>query len=317
MIMKRRTFLQTTAALTAAGLLPWTQAEAGLLPSIGINLFSIPKMLEKDFRGGMEFLSRLGFREIELYGPFPFSSEVAKQNWAKVIPALGFSGSGYYGKTATEVKSILADNKLSTPAIHTDFETMRNHMDRLGEAGQTLGFTYIGLPSLPAEFRKTLDDYKRAADEFNRIGAAAKKVGLRFTYHNHGYGLQPINNVTPIHLILENTDPKLVFFEMDLFWTMAGGADPIELFAKYPGRYHMMHVKDMKKKARFSGDGGDPNQWIELFPYMTSAGEGVLDLKTILTKAKASGVKHFFVEQDMVADPEVSLKKSINYLQTL
>ncbi|HBK88965.1 MAG TPA: xylose isomerase, partial [Cytophagales bacterium] len=105
--------------------------------------------------------------------------------------------------------------------------------------------------------------------------------------------------------------------EMDLFWTTAGGADPIELFTKYPGRYHMMHVKDMKKKARFSGDGGDPNQWIELFPYMTSAGEGVLDLKAILTKAKASGVKHFFVEQDMVADPDVSLKKSIDYLKTL
>lgn len=315
--MKRRAFLQTTAALTAAGLFPWTPAEAGMLSNIGINLFSIPKMLEKDFRGGMEFLSRLGFKEIELYGPFPFSSEVAKKGWAQVTPALGFSGSGYYGKTAAEVKSILADNKLSTPAIHTDLETMRNHMDKLGEAGQTLGFTYIGLPSLPAEFRKTLDDYKRAADEFNRIGAAAKKVGLRFAYHNHGYGLQPINNVTPLHLILDNTDPGLVFFEMDLFWTTAGGADPIELFTKYPGRYHMMHVKDMKKKARFSGDGGDPNQWIELFPYMTSAGEGVLDLKAILTKAKASGVKHFFVEQDMVADPDVSLKKSIDYLKTL
>jgi sugar phosphate isomerase/epimerase len=315
--MKRRTFLQTSAALTAAGLLPWTTAEAALIPSVGIQLFSIPKMLEKDFRGGMEFVSKLGFRELELYGPFPFSTAAAKQNWARITPSLGFSGSGYFGKTVTEVKSILADNKLTTPAIHTDIDTMRTSMDKLGEAGQSLGFTYIGLPSLPAEYRKTLDDYKRAADEFNRIGALAKKAGLRFTYHNHGYGLQPINGVTPLHLLLEQTDPSLVYFEMDLFWTTAGGADPLALFNKYPGRYHLMHVKDMKKKARFSGDGGDPNQWIELFPNMTSAGEGVLDLKTILTTAKTSGVKHFFVEQDMVADPDLSLKKSIDYIRSL
>jgi sugar phosphate isomerase/epimerase len=78
-----------------------------------------------------------------------------------------------------------------------------------------------------------------------------------------------------------------------------------------------MHVKDMSKMMRFSGDGGNPSQWIELFPYMTTAGNGVLDLKKILTKAKESGVDHFIVEQDMVAEPEVALKKSIDYLKTL
>ena len=79
----------------------------------------------------------------------------------------------------------------------------------------------------------------------------------------------------------------------------------------------MIHVKQIEKKVRFSGDGGDPKQWIELFPYMTTAGNGVLDLKSILGKAKQSGVEHFFVEQDMVAEPEIALKKSYDYLASL
>jgi sugar phosphate isomerase/epimerase len=104
---------------------------------------------------------------------------------------------------------------------------------------------------------------------------------------------------------------------MDLYWTTAGGADPVELFTHYPGRYRLVHIKDMSKKVHFSGDGGDSKQWIELFPYMTSAGSGVLDLKTILTTAGKHGVDHFIVEQDMVADPENALKKSFDYVAGL
>jgi sugar phosphate isomerase/epimerase len=126
-----------------------------------------------------------------------------------------------------------------------------------------------------------------------------------------------VDGQIPTKLILDGTDPALVYLQMDLFWTVAGGADPVALFQNYKGRYRLMHVKDMSKNARFSGDGGDPKQWIELFPLMTSAGNGVLDLKTILTKAKENGMEHFIVEQDIVADPEVSLKKSFDYLASI
>ncbi|MES1219515.1 MAG: TIM barrel protein [Bacteroidota bacterium] len=165
--------------------------------------------------------------------------------------------------------------------------------------------------------RKTLDDYKKLADAFNTIGAGAQKAGVKFAYHNHGYGLSEMDEQIPLNVILDNSDPKLVFLEMDLFWTTAGGADPVAYLEKYKNRYRLMHVKDMMKKVRFSGDGSDAQQWIELFPYMTTAGNGVLDLKTILPKAKENGVQHFIVEQDMVADPEVNLKKSVDYLVTL
>jgi sugar phosphate isomerase/epimerase len=317
--MNRRNFIQASAALTTIGFLESNSllANPAMLNKIGIQLFSLPKTLEKDFRGGISMLSKMGYREIEMYGPFPFSAQSAIDSWAAVTPSLGFSGSGYFGLTAAEVKKIMDENKIRVPAVHTDFETLRTRMSQLAEAAHTIGFKYVVLPSLPAENRKTLDDYKKTIDIFNEIGEQAVKLGLRFGYHNHGYGLQELEGKIPMQMIIENTDPKYVFLEMDLFWTVAGGIDPIAWLKKYPGRYKMMHVKNMKQKVKFSGDGGDPQQWIELFPQMSTADAGALDLKSILGAAKKSGVEHFFVEQDMVQQPEVALKKSIDYLKTL
>ncbi len=287
------------------------------LKKIGIQLFSLPKRLEADFRGALEMLARMGYREVELFGPFPFSAPEAIEQWAAVTPALGFSGSGYFGHSATEVKDFLRELGLRTPSLHTDLATLEARMTQLGEAGDVLGADYVVLPAIPLERRRTLDDYRRMAETFNHIGAQAKREGLKFAYHNHGYGLQEMGGRIPLQLLLDETDPDLVFLEMDVYWTTAGGADPIAYLGGYPGRYHLLHLKDMKEPVRFSGDGGDPGQWIALFPYMTSAGDGVLDLEGIIAAAKKAGVRHFFVEQDMVADPEVALKRSHDFLREL
>jgi sugar phosphate isomerase/epimerase len=119
----------------------------------------------------------------------------------------------------------------------------------------------------------------------------------------------------PLQIILENTDPNLVFFELDIFWTASGGANPIDYLTKYPNRYKMLHLKDMKEKKEFSGDGGNASQWIPLFGNMITAGDGVLDLKGIVNKAKEIGVEHYFVEQDMVANPEIALRRSLDFLK--
>jgi sugar phosphate isomerase/epimerase len=316
--MNRRQFIASSALTTSALLVGQKAFSAtALLKNVGIGLFSLPKMLEKDFGMGIHLLAEMGYREAEMYGPYSFSAKAAKDQWATVTTQLGFSGSGFFGKSIKEVQSVFKQNKIKVPSIHTDLETLRHNMSQLGEAAQAIGFTYVVLPAIPPENRKTLDDYKRISEEFNQIGEQAKKSGLRFAYHNHGYGLQQMEGQVPLQLILEKTDPSLVFLEMDLYWTVAGGADPIEYLQKYPNRYVMMHVKNMKKKVRFSGDGSDPAQWIELFPFMATADDGVLDLKSILSTAQKSGVKHFFVEQDMVKDPEIALKKSIDYLKSL
>ncbi|TBX21645.1 sugar phosphate isomerase/epimerase family protein [Jiulongibacter sediminis] len=316
-MITRRNFIKTAGLATAAALTPMDQVLAMLKKEnkLGIQLFSIPKLLSEDFLGGIKLLQSLGYKELELYGPFPFSAESNLKSWAEAGKMLGFSGSGYFGRTAKEVKKVLDDHGLSTPGTHTDLDTLENHMDKLGEASAIMGHQYVTLPAIPDDRRKTLDDYKRMAETFNKIGASAKENGVKFGYHNHGYGIKPWeNDIVPLEILLEGTDPDLVFFEMDIFWTTCGGADPIEYLTKYPNRYKMLHLKDMTEKKEFAGDGGGMNEWLGMFPLMASAGDGVLDLVGIVNKAKEVGVEHFFVEQDMVANPEVALDRSAKFL---
>jgi sugar phosphate isomerase/epimerase len=287
------------------------------MQNIGIQLFSLPFLLDKDFRTGIELLSELGYKELEFYGPYPFSDQVAIDNWEAVTPALGFSGSGFFGQTAKEVKSILGEYEMAAPATHVDLATLQNKMGELGEAADLIGFEYAGIAMIPEHLRENLDDYKRMAELFNHIGEDAKRNGLKFSYHNHGYGLKEMDGQIPLNLLLQETDPDLVHFEMDIFWTTAGGANPIDYLQHFKNRYHLMHVKDMREHHTFSGDGGNADQWMELYPHMTTAGDGVLDIAEIVNIAKANGVKHFFVEQDMVSEPEIALKKSFDYLAHL
>ena len=287
------------------------------MKKVGIQLFSLPKMLDEDFRGTLEMLSGMGYQELELFGPYPFSAPETIEGWKNVAPMLGFSGSGYFGHSAAEVKSMLDEFGLTTPSVHTDLITLETRMAHLGEAADTLGFTYVVLPAIPEDQRTSLDDYKRMADRFNAIGEAAKASGVRFAYHNHGYGLQEMEGEVPLYLMLKNTDPDLVFFEMDVFWTTAGGIDPVELIRQYPDRYYLLHLKDMKEDKRFSGDGSNMSQWMELFPYMTNCGDGVIDLDGLIEASEAANVKHYLVEQDLVADPQTALKASADYLKGL
>jgi sugar phosphate isomerase/epimerase len=262
-------------------------------------------------------LAKMGYKEIEMYGPYTFSSEKQKANWKSLEPLVGFSGSGFFGKSLSETKAILKDTALKVPSLHTDLDTLSELMGPLADAANELGSKYVVLPAIPEDKRKNIDDYKRMAERFNKIGAEAKANGIHFAYHNHGYGLSKMEGVIPLDIILNQTDPSLVYLEMDLFWTTAGGADPIQLLKANKGRYKLMHVKDMKKKVHFSGDGGNAKQWTELWGEMTTAGDGVLDLKNILSVAKENGLAHCIVEQDIVAHPEIALKKSYDYLASL
>jgi len=263
----------------------------------------------------MQMLAKIGYREIEFFGPYPFSPAEEKKRWLSITPSLGFSGSGFFGKALKDVKKILDDNGLSTPSLHSALPTLENNMQALADAANTLGAAYVTLPS--AETQTSLDGYRKQAEQFNAIGESARKSGVRFAYHNHGNGLKPVDGTVPFEMIMDNTEPKNIFFQMDIFWMTAGGVDVVHYLEKYKGRFRLMHIKDMSKEARFSGDGGDPQQWIELFPFLANAGSGVLDLEAIISAAKASGVEHYIVERDLAPDPEKDLKESYDYLQAI
>jgi len=282
---------------------------------IGVQLFSIPKITESDFAGTMQKLAAIGFKEIEFYGPYSFSSPEDQQRWESVTPSLGFSGSGFFGLTTKQAKKILDDNGLAAPSMHTGLASLKSGMEKLAEAANELGSQYVVLPS--AATQPNLDGYKIQAEEFNSIGSEAHKRGIRFAYHNHGNGLKPIDGKIPFELILESTDPNLVFFQMDIYWMTAGGVDVAKYLDKYAGRFRLMHVKDMSKEVRFSGDGGDPKQWMELFPYLADAGSGVIDIKKVVAAALKSGVEHFIVERDLAPNGLDDLRNSYNYLSKL
>jgi sugar phosphate isomerase/epimerase len=284
---------------------------------IGLGLFTIPQLLDQDFAGTLAMLAGIGYKEVEFFGPFAFSAPDAIAGWAPIAKSLGMAGSGFYGLNATDVKALLDRNGLSTPSLHTDLTTLRTAMGALAEAAHSVGARYVVLPSLPPEHRQTLDDFKRSAELFNTIGAAAVAAGLRFAYHNHGYGLAEVNGKIPLFTLLDATDPELVDLQMDVYWSIAGRADPIALLQAYPNRYRLLHIKDMTEHKRFEGDGGDPQQWIAMFPYVADVGAGVFDLPTILAQAVTSGVQHFLVERDLTPTPAATLTNSYQYLAGL
>ena len=318
--LSRRNFLGGLTFATAAApiVLPFGSrvfaANKGI-KRIGVQLFSIPKVTESDFAGTMKKLAAIGFKEIEFYGPYSFSAPEDKDRWQSVTPSLGFSGSGFFGLTAKQVKKILDDNGLSAPSMHTGLVSLQWAMGPLAEAANTLGSRYVVLPS--AATHTSLDNYKKQAEEFNKFGNEARKHGIRFAYHNHGNGLKELDGKVPFDLILETTDPDLVFFQMDIYWMTAAGADVVSYLDKYPKRFRLMHVKDMSKEVRFSGDGGDPQQWMELFPFLTDAGSGVIDLEKIIPSAQKSGIEHFIIERDLAPNGLEDLKNGFNYLKKL
>lgn len=316
--MDRRHFLASAGVLAASlSVAPSLARSPAAGRVFGIQLWSVAKMLEQDFEKTIALLGRLGYRELELFGPYAFSDPRTLAHWKEITPSLGFSGSGFFGRTAAQVQAIFRRHGLSVPSLHTDIFTLQSGMGPLSEAAHILGATYVTLPSVPAELRKTVDDYRRAAETLNKIGEDATKHGVRFAYHNHGYGIKPVDGKVPLNILLDATDPSHVFLELDTYWTVAGGADPLDYLTRYKGRYRMMHLKDMKGIHHFAGDGNGASDWISMFPYLTYLGDGSLDIKGIIATAEATGVEHFFVEQDRAEDLMVAIKGSADYLRKI
>jgi len=155
---------------------------------------------------------------------------------------------------------------------------------------------------IPPEQRRTLDDYKRAAERLNRAATEDKSAGLEFAYHNHDFEFAPLDGKLPYDVLLAETDPKLVQLEMDLYWIVKGGQDPLAYFARWPGRFPMVHVKD---------SAGPPDH------RMVEVGAGKIDFKKIFAQRDQAGIRHFFVEQDEAADPFASIRASCEYLKRL
>jgi sugar phosphate isomerase/epimerase len=259
------------ASLTASALRPRR------LTTIGVQLYTVRRELEKDFEGTLARVAGLGYREVEF--------------------------AGYFNHPPKEVGAVLARHNLTSPAAHVQLADLRAGLQGSIEAAHRIGHKYLLLAWTPPEERKSLDDYRRLADLCNRAGEQTKQAGVQFAYHNHDFEFAAVEGRVPYDLLLERMDAELVKLEMDLYWIVKGGARPLDYFKKYPGRFHLLHVKDMDSTPR---------------RYFTEVGRGVIDFKPIFASAGRAGVRHYFVEQDETpGSPFDSLKISIDYLRNL
>lgn len=279
----RRTFVRTSAAAFAAAALPWNDVlrmKSDRIEKVGVQLYTVRKEMERDFEGTLAKVAGIGFKEVEF--------------------------AGYFNRSPEQVRNILTTLKLDSPAGHMPYEALADPPTwfQILDAANKIGHQYVVIAWTPQEERRTLDDWKRVAEKFNRAGRAAKEAGLTFAYHNHDFEFKSLGEgAIPFDLLLAETDPELVKIEMDLYWITLGRYDPLQYFARFPGRFPMVHVKDMKK-------GGER-------PLMVDVGQGDIDFKSIFARRELAGIRHFFVEHDEPADPLASVESSYRYLRSL
>jgi len=283
--MKRREFIQASAALTTGGFL------AACAPSksekiqgqLGLQLYTLRDSIPQDPKGVLKKIADYGYKELETYSYR--DGKIFGMNFSdfgQYVKGLGMQVvSGHYGLDQAKSdawQSAIADAK-------------------------AVGQKYMVVPYLADTDRKTIDDYKVICEHLNRAGEACNKEGIRFGYHNHAFEFEKVEGQTPIDVMLAELDPKLVGWEMDIYWVIRAGADPLEYFDRFPGRFEQWHVKDMDKADQ------DKN---------ADVGTGSIDYKPIFAQAEKAGMEHWYVEQESYpGDPMDSVGASAQFLKTL
>ena len=209
---------------------------------------------------------------------------------------------GYFGRTPAQIRALLKKDGLSSPSTHIPLETLEKDSVRAFADAKAIGHEWVTVPWIPEDRRKTIDDWKKIAALLSQLAPQAKSAGLRLAYHNHDFEMRPIGGTRPYDVLLSETDPSLVDFEMDLYWVNFGGADPFDFFKRYPGRFKLAHVKD---------SAGPPDN------KMVDVGQGKIDFRTIFAASDKAGFKHYFVEHDQPADPIATIRNSYRYLHAL
>ncbi len=250
-------------------------ASADKLDRIGLQLYTVRGEMERGVDATLARVAEVGYQEVEF--------------------------AEYFGHEPKAVRAALDVVGLSAPSAHVPFESLGDPWRKALDDAQVVGHRYLVVPWIP-EDRRSLDGYRRVAELFNRSGEEARKAGVQFGYHNHNFEFPLVEGHVPYDVLLEATDPQLVQFELDLYWITAAGSDPLAYFARYPGRFAMVHVKDMD---------GTPQHG------MKDVGSGVIDFKGIFARRQQAGIRHFFVEHDNPASPFDSIRASFDYLRHL
>jgi sugar phosphate isomerase/epimerase len=262
---KRREFIKMGSNLVAAVVLAPVAKEFlsrdtdDKLKTFGIQLWTVKKALAEDPRGVLKQLSVDGYKLIE-----------------------SFQGNKgiFWGMSNTEFKKYMDELGMTIISSHC---TTGEDFERKANEASSIGMKYLLNPFVPVQ--KTVDDYKKIADQFNKNGEICKKAGIRFGYHNHGHDFKRIDGQVPMDIYLQNTDPALVDFEMDIYWVVTAKENPEAWLKKYNNRFQLCHIKD-----RIKGATVDDASCI--------LGQGSIDFPKILKTAKKHGMQYYIVEQE-------------------
>lgn len=284
-IIARRKFIKTTATLGAIAMMGGTRAfgnSAKHLHSFGLQLYTLRSVFGDDPARYINKIGHMGYHEVESYE--------------------GKEGI-FWGMQPATFKQCIQDAGMQLISTHCD---VTKDFEQKVIAAASIGMPYIICPWVGAQ--KTLDDYKKIADDFNEKGALCKKHGIKFAYHNHDYSFKETEGQIPQDVMMQITDPALVAYEMDIYWVITAGADPIEYLKKYKGRFILGHLKDRMKNAK----PGETDASCTL-------GQGSIDFKKIIPVAIENGMKHFFLEQERYdgTTPYQCVEDSTKYLRKL
>jgi sugar phosphate isomerase/epimerase len=288
--MNRRNFLRSAAggvAAFAAG----TQRSRPLranpygLP-VGLQLYTLRQQLPKDVAGTLKKVAQIGYKEVEVYD--------------------------LYGLTPKQFAQLLQENGLTAPSGHYEPKHIKGSWQKCIDDAKELDLKYMVNAILDRREGTTWDEYKQLVPLFNKAGEETQKAGIQFCYHNHNFEFTKFGDTTALDFFLKELDPKLVQFEMDCFWVTHAGYDPVAYFQKYPGRFPLLHIKDLKDKPA-------PSLKLDAHPGLfAEVGHGTIDFPRIFAAAREGGMKHYFVEQDYCErSPFESITMSYDYLHQL
>ena len=268
-LISRAAFLKTSALALGIPFLAQENAEAKTLKNVGLQLYTLRSDMTKDPEGTLKKVAAIGYKEVETFG---------------------FGEGKFFGQTPKDFKTFLDGLGLKTPSGHYMPTQLKKDWNATVDSSAEAGQQFMMCAYLFPNERKTLDDYKKFAELFNQAGEVCQKAGIQFGYHNHDFEFVTLDGQVPYDVLLKETDAKLVKMELDLYWVTFAGKDPVELFKQNPGRFPLVHLKDMAKTAK--------REFAEV-------GTGSIDFQRILDARKTAGIKHFFVEQDVCAIPPI------------
>lgn len=286
MYYKRRDFLKVAttvasgAAITGvagqiAGCSPGSKVSGRSNNEFGLQLYSLRDDMPKDPKGVLKQVASFGYKQIE-----------------------GFEGPKgiYWGMTNTEFKRYMDDLGMQIISSHCNY---KENLERKADEAAAIGMKYLMCPYLGPQ--KSMDAFKQAAKTFNKAGEICKQRGLRFAYHNHDYSFKLIDAQYPQDVMMQNTDKALVDYELDMYWVVEAGHDPVVWFRKYPGRFKLGHVKDRGGKQT------------------TTLGKGNIDYPSILKEARKAGMEYYIVEQEEYegTTPLAAVKDDAEYMKKI